>query len=118
VGNSKERLFLRAIKGKPYLVHRYTDSAGRRHDQTIPISDIERETLVDALRIKEQLASEIVEFPCMNPHCHNTVRMTKRQMEEFFVSSKKRYDMVIYPFCSTECRDAMLKRHADLKTDD
>jgi len=94
------------------------DAHGQRRDRATPISSVDRETLEAALRVKDQLTSEIVEFPCMNPHCHNTVRMTKRQMEEFFVSSKKRYDMVIYPFCSTECRDAMLKRHADLKTDD
>lgn len=47
----------------------------------------------------------------MNPQCTNTVRMTRRQLEEFLVSAKKRYDLMILPFCSRECRDAALARH-------
>lgn len=114
MGNSKETMFLRTLKGKPYLIHRFTDDDGRRHDRAVPLEDIERETLAETLAIKDRLAEETVEFPCMNPECHNTVRMTRRQVEEFFVSSKKRYNMVIFPFCSTECRDAMLKKHAPI----
>lgn len=112
-----ETVFLRTIKGKPYLVRRSRDQNGRRRDQATPLSSIERQTLVTALRIKEQLETEIVEVPCMNPQCHNKVRMTRRQLEEFLVSAKKRYNLMILPFCSRECRDAALVRHGG-KIDD
>lgn len=94
-----------------YLVRRFTDLDGRRRDQATPLSSIEHKTLQTALQIKDQLQHEIVEVPCMNPRCHNTVRMTRRQLEEFLVSAKKRYDLMILPFCSRECRDAALARH-------
>lgn len=100
-----------------YLVKRTRDPDGRRRDQATPLSSIERTTLQTALQVKEQLQHEIVEVPCMNPRCHNTVRMTRRQLEEFLVSAKKRYDLVILPFCSRECRDEALARHGG-KTDD
>lgn len=103
-----ESIFLRTIKGKPYLVYRTKDKDGRRHDKATPLSAVEQKTLEDALRVKDQLAEEIVEIPCMNPRCPNTVKMTRRQLEEFLISSKKRYDIMILPFCSTECREKML----------
>ncbi|MFA7122278.1 MAG: hypothetical protein WC277_12415 [Bacilli bacterium] len=112
-----ESVFLRTIKGRIYLVHRSRDADGRRHDQATPLSSIEHKTLQTALQIKEQIQSEIVEVPCMNPRCKNKVRMTRRQLEEFLVSAKKRYDMVILPFCSPECRDEALARHGG-KTND
>ena len=106
-----ESVFLRTIKGRTYLVHRFRDSDGHRHDQAIPLSSIEHKTLQTALQIKEQIQSEIVLVPCMNPRCRNKVRMTRRQLEEFLVSAKKRYDLVILPFCSRECRDEALACH-------
>ncbi len=94
-----------------YLVRRSRDADGRRRDQATPLSSIDRNTLQTALKVKERLLDEIVETPCMNPQCTNTVRMTRRQLEEFLVSAKKRYDLMILPFCSRECRDAALARH-------
>ena len=99
-----------------YLVKRTRDPDGRRRDQATPLSSIEHRTLQTALQVKEQLQHEIVEVPCMNQRCHTTVRMTRRQLEEFLVSAKKRYDLVILPFCSRECRDEALARHGG-KTD-
>lgn len=112
-----ESVFIRRIKGKMYLVKRTRDADGRRRDQATPLSSIEHKTLRAALQVKEQIQNEIVEVPCMNPRCKNKVRMTRRQLEEFLVSAKKRYDMVILPFCSPECRDEALARHGG-KTND
>lgn len=100
-----------------YLVKRTRDPDGRRRDQATPLSSIEHQTLQTALQVKEQIQHEIVEVPCMNPRCHNKVRMTRRQLEEFLVSAKKRYDLVILPFCSQECRDEALARHGGKNND-
>lgn len=108
--NSKESLFLRKIKGRTYLIHRdYVGSQQR--DRSIPLDEVDIGTLEDALKIKEALLKQTVQFPCMNPDCKNTVPVTKEQIEEFFVSSKKRYNIVIFPTCSDACRDVILKKH-------
>jgi hypothetical protein len=96
--------------GKPYLVRR-TKVGKRREEQWIPLDEIDRKTLETALQVKAEVEDEIIDVPCTNPHCKNTVRMTKKQYGEFFVSSTKRYNIVIFPFCKPECRDAMLAQH-------
>jgi hypothetical protein len=110
--NSKEKLFLREIKGRTYLIHRDYEGS-RQRDRAIPLDEIDRDTLESALKIKDMLAEQTVDFPCMNPACKNTIPMTRDQIEEFFVSSKKRYNMVIFPVCCDACRDAVLKKHGD-----
>lgn len=96
--------------GKPYLVRRVS-VGGKRKEQWIPLDKIDRETLEAALQVKKEVADQIVMVPCTNPQCKNTIPMTKKQLEEFFISSKKRYDMIIFPFCCTACRDEMLALH-------
>jgi hypothetical protein len=108
--NSKESLFLREIKGHTYLIHRDYEG-GRQRDRSIPLDEVDIGTIEDALKIKEALLKQTVQFPCMNPDCTHTVPMTRDQVEEFFVSSKKRYNIVIFPFCTDACRDAVLKKH-------
>lgn len=115
--NSKDRLFLRTLKGRTYLIHR-THVGNRPHDQSIPLDTIERDMLWEALRIKDLLKEQTIEVPCMNPHCTKTIPMTKKQLTEFFLSSKKRYNLMIFPFCSTTCRDATLASHGDNVDDD
>jgi hypothetical protein len=111
---SQEKAYFRYNRhGKPYLVRRAT-VGGKRQEQWLPLDKIDRETLETALQVKGEVGNEIVDVPCMNPRCKNTVSMTKTQLEEFFISSKKRYDMVIFPFCTTECRDKMLIQHGGL----
>ena len=108
--NSKDRLFLRVIKNRTYLIHR-TYIGNRPCDHSIHLDSIERDTLQAALRIKDELADQRIEVPCTNPLCKKTIPMTKKQLVEFFISSKKRYNMMVFPFCSTECRDDTLAQH-------
>jgi len=96
--------------GKPYLVRRFYVGKKRR-EQWIPLDNIDQDTLQAALQVKQETLNEVVAVPCMNPKCKHTVPMTKKQLEEFFISSKKRYDMMILPFCGKECRDLMLAQH-------
>jgi len=110
---SKETRFIRSIKGRLYLIHRYYEGMKRR-ERAIPISSLssrDRVTLETALKIKVDLANQVVDFPCMNPACTGTVKMTKTQLDDFFVSYKKKYDMVVLPFCCRECRDKVLQHH-------
>lgn len=108
--NSKDRLFLRTVKGHTYLIHR-TYVGSRPKDQSIPLDAVERDTLKAALQIKEELDGQKIMVPCFNPNCKNLIPMTKKQLAEFFISSKKRYNMAIFPCCSTTCRDEMLAQH-------
>jgi hypothetical protein len=110
VQTTQEKCFLRTKHGKQYIVTRY--KVGHKNKELwTPLSDFDREVLEAALTARKNLAEKAVPFPCMNPACKNTIPMTKEQIEEFFVSSKKRYNMVIFPFCSDACRDAVLKKH-------
>lgn len=107
---TQEKSFLRVKNGKQYIVVRY--KVGRKNKEVwTPLSDIDKEVLEAALTARKHLAEKTVDFPCMNPDCKNTIPMTKEQIEEFFISSKKRYNMVIFPFCCDACRDAVLKKH-------
>lgn len=107
---TQETGFLRVKHGKPYLVTR-TKFGKTRKEQWTPLEGIDRKVLEAALQVKHEVQDHIVDYPCSNPRCKNVVKMTKKQLEEFFVSSKKRYDMMIFPFCSTTCRDEMLAQH-------
>ena len=108
--NSKDRLFLRTVKGHTYLIHR-TYVGNKRRDQSIPLDAVEREILQAALLIKGKLEDQKIDVPCFNPNCKNTIPMTKKQLAEFFISSKKRYNMTIFPCCSPDCRNEMLAQH-------
>jgi hypothetical protein len=105
-----EQCFLRIARGKQYLVTRHKIS-GKPKEFWTPLSDIDCEVLEAALTSRKAIAEKVVDFPCFNPKCKNTIKMTKTHMEEFFISSKKRYNMVIFPFCCTKCRDAVLAQH-------
>jgi len=111
VGAPQEKAYFRYNRhGKPYLVRRIT-VGGKRKEQWIPLDNIDRDTLERSLEIKDKLKDQTVMVPCTNPNCRGHIPMTKSQLEEFFISSKKRYDMIIFPFCSTACRDEMLAQH-------
>ncbi|MBN2734729.1 MAG: hypothetical protein JXQ82_07735 [Methanomicrobiaceae archaeon] len=102
--------FLREKHGQLYLVTR-TGRGSKRKEKWLPLPETDRDLIEKTLLSKEALKEEIIQFPCMNPECRNTIPMTKSQLEDFFVSSKKKYDMIIMPFCSKECRDKMLEKH-------
>lgn len=112
MGDTKETAFLRIRRGKAYLVHRFY-SNGLRREKWVSLDEADRETLNRALQIKEDLNVQTVDFPCMNPRCNNTIKMTKHQLEDFFISSRKKYNLMILPFCSRECRDTMLEKHRE-----
>jgi len=105
-----ERTFLREKNGKYYLVRRSV-VGGKRQEHWAPLAGIDREILEAALQVKNDVQRETVEVPCMNPQCRNKILMTKKQLEEFFISSKKRYNLMVFPFCSTKCRDEVLAQH-------
>ncbi|MDD1695103.1 MAG: hypothetical protein LUQ71_10305 [Methanoregula sp.] len=107
---------MREIKGHTYLIHRDYEGS-RRRDRSIPLDEVDIGTLESALKIKEALLEQTVQFPCMNPNCKNTIPMTRDQIEEFFVSSKKRYNMIVFPVCSDACRDVVLKKHGGVVDD-
>lgn len=110
-GAPLEKAYIRCNRhGKPYLVRRVS-AGGRRKEQWIPLDRTDREILESTLRIKEIVRDQIVLIPCMNPRCNNMVPMTKKQLEEFFISSKKRYDLIVFPFCKPECRNEVLAQH-------
>lgn len=111
MGAPQERAYFRYNRvGKPYLVRRVS-VGGKRKEQWIPLDQLDQDQLEKALQIKKEVHDQIVQVPCTNPHCSNTIAMTKKQLEEFFISSKKRYDLIIFPYCSTKCRDEMLAQH-------
>ena len=111
MGAPQETAFFRYNRhGKPYLVKRIRSGNGCKERWT-PLDETDRGTLEAALKIKDDVRARTVLVPCTNPQCKNTVPMTKTQLEEFFISSKKRYDMVIFPFCGKTCRDEMLAKH-------
>jgi len=111
MGAPQERAYFRYNRvGKPYLVRRVT-VAGKRKEQWIPLDKVDHEALEAALKIKSEIQDEIVWVPCTNPRCSGKVPMTKKQLEEFYISSKKRYNIVIFPFCKPECRDVVLAEH-------
>ena len=111
MGAPQETAYFRFNRhGKPYLVRRVRVGKDRK-EQWIPLDQIDRETLVEALKIKDEVKAQTVMVPCTNPNCKELIPMTKGQLEEFFISSKKRYDMIIFPFHSTKCRDEMLALH-------
>lgn len=105
-GNS----FLRQKNGVWYLVRR-SRSGGKRSETWTKLADLDREILEAALRVKDDITQVTVEYPCTNPRCKNKVKMTKMQAEEMFISSKKRYDLMVFPFCCTKCRDEALAEH-------
>lgn len=105
-----QNIFLREKNGRLYLVSR-TGNGKKRKETWTPLPNTDRSLIEKTLQSKEALKEEIIQFPCMNPECNNTIPMTKSQLEDFFVSSKKKYDMIIMPFCSKECRDKMLEKH-------
>lgn len=107
---TQEKCFLRVKHGKQYIVVRYKVGCKNKELWT-PLGDFDKEVLEAALTARKNLAGRAVDFPCMNPDCENVIPMTKEQIEEFFISSKKRYNMVIFPFCCDECREAVLKKH-------
>jgi len=111
VGAPQEKAYFRYNRhGKPYLVRRIK-VGNQRKEQWTPLDEIDRDTLETALKIKDEMKDHIVMVPCTNPNCKELIPMTKRQLEEFFISSKKRYDMIIFPFHNTKCRDEMLALH-------
>ncbi len=111
MGAPQETAYFRYNRhGKPYMVRRVRVGKTRK-EQWIPLDQIDRETLETALQIKDEVKAQTVMVPCTNPRCTNLIPMTKKQLEEFFISSKKRYDMVIFPFCTTTCRDEVLAQH-------
>lgn len=111
MGAPLERAYFRYNRvGKPYLVRRVS-VGGKRKEQWIPLDQLDQDQLEKALQIKKEVQNQIVMVPCTNPRCKNLIPMTKKQLEEFFISSKKRYDLVIFPFCRSECRDEMLALH-------
>lgn len=101
-------LYIRHKHGRPYLVRRYRDH-GLRREQWEPLTDIDREILEEALRIKQELRDQIVELPCQNPDCPHTVTITRRQLHEFMWTYPRRYDLRVVPFCSKACRDKVLQ---------
>lgn len=109
---TQEKSFLRKDpkSGKWYLVARSV-SGGKRSEKWTPLEGIDREVLERALRVKDDVSQATVEYPCTNPRCKNKVLMTRKQAEEMFISSKKRYDLMVFPFCSTKCRDEVLAQH-------
>ncbi len=111
MGAPQERAYFRYNRvGKPYLVRRVT-VGGKRKEQWIPLDELDRDVLEKALQIKKEVHDQIVQVPCTNPHCQNMIQMTKKQLEEFFISSKKRYDLMVFPFCCMACRDEVLAQH-------
>jgi len=107
MGASQEIRYIRNHRGKSYLVTRMHQGKTRKEIWT-PLIGIDQKILEAALEAKESVENEIVEYPCTNPRCRNTVKTTRKQVEEFYLSSKKRYNIVIFPFCSTECRNQIL----------
>jgi len=112
VGATQDTVFLRVKHEKPYLVTRYW-VGDQRKEQWTPLADIDQKVLEAALHVKDTTAEQIVQVPCTNPDCKNTVPMSRTQLEEFFISSKKRYNMMVFPFCCDACRNAVLKKHGD-----
>ncbi|PKG32186.1 hypothetical protein [Methanoregula sp.] len=111
MGAPQERAYFRYNRvGKLYLVRRIS-VGGKRKEQWIPLDPLDCDQFAKAMQIKKEVHDQIVQVPCTNPRCSNTIPMTKKQLEEFFISSKKRYDLVIFPYCSIACRDEMLAQH-------
>jgi hypothetical protein len=105
-----DNVFLREKNGNLYYVVRSGKGNGRK-ESWYRIKDSEKDLIEQILKGKKQILDEIVEFPCMNPDCRNKIKMTRVQLEEFFISYKKKYDMVVFPCCSKECRDKLLEKH-------
>ena len=107
---SSNNVFLREKNGNLYIVTR-TGRGGHRKESWRRVEGAEKEVLEKILAGKQDLQEEIVEFPCMNPECTNTIKMSKSQLDDFFISYKKKYDMIVFPCCSKECQEKMLEKH-------
>ena len=103
------RLFLRTVRDRPNLVYRCKED-GRQRDHFIPLDNVDREVLAEALRLKDEIPV-LMEVPCTNPTCTKTVMMTKQQHGEFFLRSLERYDLGSFPYCGDACREAVLAQH-------
>lgn len=105
-----DSLFLRKKNGHYYMVSRQGRGRNRRECWQ-RISGPEKDLLEQVLANKKQLHDDIVEYPCMNPDCNNTIKMSRSQMEEFYIGYKKKYDMIAFPCCSKECQEKMLEKY-------
>lgn len=48
------------------------------------------------------------EIPCFNPDCSRRIKTTPSQKRDFLISFKLKYDKVVLPTCSKECREKLL----------
>jgi hypothetical protein len=99
--------------GKPYIVTRMHQN-GRRHEKWVALDDRDLNVVTAALNVKLDLDDAIVEYPCTNMHCRNTVKMTKKQVEEICHLSMKRYQIINFPFCSAACRGEVLAQFGEM----
>lgn len=102
------RVFIREKNGKYYIVNRYYEGPKRR-EKWIPLDSLNQEVLKKALEIKEEIAKQIVEVPCMNPYCSNTIKITPQQKQDLLISFKKKYDKLVLVCCSKECQQKVLE---------
>ena len=105
-----QNTYLRERHGKLYAVSVSGSGRKDRKERWTPVSTADTDLIKRVLSGKEQLQSDIIRFPCM-AGCGNTIPMTRDQLNDFFVSYKKKYDIVIMPFCCAECRDKMLEKY-------
>jgi hypothetical protein len=100
-------VFIREKSGKYYLVNRYYEGSKRKERWT-PLDGEDLSNLLKALKIKEVIARQTVEVPCMNPFCSNKLKMTPQQKQDLLISFKKKYDKLVLVCCSKECQHKVL----------
>lgn len=101
-------VFIREKNGRYYLVNRYYEGSKRKEKWT-PLYGEDLNNLLKALKIKEAIARQTVEVPCMNPHCSNKIKMTPQQKQDLLISFKKKYDKLVLVCCSKECQQKVLE---------
>jgi hypothetical protein len=101
-------IFIREKNGKHYLVNRFKEG-GKWREKWIPLQGDDLDNLMKALKIKEEIAKQIVEVPCANPYCSNTIKLTPQQKQDFLISFKKKYDKLVLVCCSKECQQKVLE---------
>jgi hypothetical protein len=101
---TQARMFLRKRHGRWYLVKRFKKE-NRWREKWQRLNEASLKNLLAAVNVKKQLESQIVEVPCMNPFCSNTIKMTPQQKQDLLISFKKKYDKAVLVCCSKECQD-------------
>jgi len=109
--------FVRQIGNRHYIVHQYKDVDGRWRQTSERISDRDLKHIETTIAEKRKFEQELVEMPCWNPYCSNTVTMTPIQKRDFLISFVKKYDKVVLPFCCNECREKTMKMIEEGKND-